>query len=99
MNQKPDVLEAPERPLGMDLAIRWLAGEGAGSWFLIKELEAGVVSASRFSPAGKLECSGEFQTKQELDLSMPYTIGYPSHCQTITLIQNNHPVELTRILD
>jgi len=99
MSRNPGVLEAPDRPSGMDSSAQWLAGEGAGSWFSLQHLKGGVVSVKRFSPSGELECSGKFQTTQELNLSTPYTITYPSHCQMITLIQNGQSIVLTRMMD
>ena len=99
MSRNPGVLEAPDRPSEIDTAAQWLAGEGAGAWFSLQQLKGGLFFSKRFSPSGQLECSGELQTTLELNLSMPYTITYPSHCQMITLIQNDQSIVLTRIVD
>ena len=69
MSRNPGVLEAPDRPSEIDTAAQWLAGEGAGSWFSLQQLKGGLFFSKRFSPSGKLECSGEFQTTQEFNFS------------------------------
>lgn len=93
----PDVLSAPSIPDHLDGNVKWLSGEGGGSWFLIECIET-TYKVSRYSPNGNLECSSSFSTTETIDLTGIYSITYPSHCAVVTVIQNNKPISLNAIL-
>ncbi|MEO9806077.1 MAG: DUF6695 family protein [Reichenbachiella sp.] len=96
MRKQADVLPAPSLPSILDSSAQWLAGEGAGSWFVIRMLAGGQFSIKRHAPSGELECEGIFQTTAEFVASMPFTITYPSHCQTVSVIQDHRLITLNR---
>jgi hypothetical protein len=79
---------------------KWLAGEGAGSWFVI-ETKGQLFSVKRFSQSGKCECSGLFQLNgaETFDPTDNFQISYPSHCNLITLLQFGKRIHLSRIDD
>lgn len=88
MIKLPDTLEQPDLPFNLPKTAIWLAGEGAGSWFvLVPSKEHCQYKISRYSPKGKLECSGVFYADMVIQLKKKFEITYPSHCQTITVIQ------------
>lgn len=91
-------LPAPELPANLTEGAQWLAGEGAGSWFVIKQeaSDAGYAIA-RYAPNGQLECTGLFQTTSEFDLYTTYEVTYPSHCQKVSIRQRGKLIQLTYI--
>ncbi len=92
-------LSEPLRFIGIPQSAQWLAGEGAGSWFAISHIETKKYVVSRFSPDGKLECEGEFiiSNNQPFNIKKPYRFGYLSHCEKVTIIQNDIRILLKRI--
>lgn len=98
MNRLPDVLPAPDKPSNLPDAVKWLSGEGAGSWFLFDAFgeEENEYQVQRFSPEGKLECAGIFKADLLVDFKLDYTITYPSHCQKVTLIQQGKSISMIR---
>lgn len=66
----------------------WLAGEGAGSWFVLQWTD-GLLIAERLSPDGDRECHGQYKLSSAdvPDISAPVEVTYPSHCAVITLLQ------------
>ena len=47
----------------------------------------------RFSPEGHIECTGLFKsTLKNIDLKIDYAITYPSHCATVTIIQEDKKI-------
>jgi len=99
MNKLPKVLRAPDRPSNLHHNAKWLAGEGAGSWFLIEACEENEqeYQVQRFSPEGKLECTGIFAADLYVDLNIEYVISYPSQCQKVTIIQGERSFTMVRI--
>lgn len=84
----PKILPAPEIPQGLPKSAQWLAGEGAGSWFVIlPDVIEGRYLIERFAPDGARECSNIFIPNIEFQFEKPYRIDYPSHCATVTVIQ------------
>ncbi|GIV26948.1 MAG: hypothetical protein KatS3mg027_0762 [Bacteroidia bacterium] len=84
-------LPPPERNPKIPHKAKWLAGEGAGSWFYIKQINSDIINVTRFSPEGKIEFSGFFQTNNNKTFveKESYQITYPSHFQQISIIQKN----------
>lgn len=98
MIRLPKIVPAPEKlPPGLPKFVKWLSGEGAGSWFLIEKSTAkNQYVISRFSPEGALECSGVFSTDTPFDLNDTYHLDYPSHCKQVTVIQFEKKVVLKK---
>lgn len=95
-----DVLPSPKLPSTLDMSAKWLAGEGAGSWFVVAEDQEEIYRIARYSPKGALECEGHFFCEDDaLDINKPYSITYPSHCQTVSLEQKNKIFSLTLVDD
>jgi len=92
-------LPQPARPAKIPQNAQWLSGEGAGSWFSIREVKTNKYLVSRFGPTGILECEGEFivSNNQSLDLDKTYRFDYLSHCGKVQIIQNDIRTELKRI--
>jgi hypothetical protein len=84
------VLEAPERHAAIPSSAKWLAGEGAGSWYDIKPIGS-FFYCRRFDEKGRIEFSSvyEIEDKEFIHLHNGFSFGYPSHFQRITLIQKN----------
>ena len=87
MIKLPPILPAPPCPMTLPSSAKWLAGEGAGSWFVIEKDAMSNYRISRYSPEGNLECEGLFATDQQINLEEDYSISYPSHCTSVTLEQ------------
>ncbi|CAM4212359.1 hypothetical protein EWU23_03980 [Cytophagaceae bacterium 50C-KIRBA] len=86
-----NTLAKPNIPQNLPDSAQWLAGEGAGSWFVMNLKENKQYNISRFNPVGILECSGTFVEYQSADFNfrLPFIITYLSHCQQVTILQNN----------
>ena len=84
------VLEAPEIHAAIPGSAKWLAGEGAGSWYDIKPVGS-FFHCMRFDEKGRIEFSSVFEIQGNgfIDFQHDYVFGYPSHFQKITLIQKN----------
>jgi len=94
----PNILPPPDLPQNLDGKAKWLAGEGAGSWFLIEETRYSLqYKVSRYSPVGNLECEGIFSSDRKFSLSNQYNLTYPSHCQKVSIIQNEKFVHLLNV--
>ncbi|WP_373524550.1 DUF6695 family protein [Aquiflexum sp.] len=84
------VLEAPKRHAAIPNTAKWLSGEGAGSWYDIKQIGT-FFYCRRFDEKGRIEFSSfyELEGKELIHLDSGFSFGYPSHFQRITLIQKN----------
>lgn len=94
MRKIPKILPSPVRPNHLPESALWLAGEGAGSWFVLTKNLNNTFKIVRYSPKGNLECEGVFFTEQMLNLSSNFEIIYPSHCAVVTLLQGNEKIKL-----
>jgi hypothetical protein len=92
----PLIIPQPELPPHLPSSVKWLSGEGAGSWFLIDKRN-NHYCIKRYSPNGKIECTGDFMPNIELDLNNDFQIGYPSHCSIVTTIQRGRNIIFTAI--
>jgi hypothetical protein len=99
-NSIKGTLPEPIRPESLPKKAQWLAGEGAGSWFLIEDiLEKSIFKVTRYSPEGKIECEGNFEiadSNDNLDLSKPYQFIHLSHCAFVH-IKQGEVIKLNRI--
>lgn len=86
-----NVIHPPKKVESVPNNAQWLAGEGAGSWFVISSTsEQEVFFIARFSPDGKLECEGSFKchSNEKLNLNQPYIFTHLSHCKTVNIVQS-----------
>lgn len=81
---------APERLSIIPENSHWLAGEGAGSWFHM-ELVGKDYRIVRYSPDGRVECSGYFNytSKTMFNILDPFIFSYLSHCQSVIISQHD----------
>jgi hypothetical protein len=89
----PKTLPAPALLSLLPSHAKWLAGEGAGSWFVIDALPNAQFEISRYSPNGIEECRGVFETVDEFDPAQDFEMAFPSHCAKITVIQQDKEVK------
>ena len=91
-------LAAPEMAGNIPPKSQWLSGEGAGSWFYIEPAEQ-AYKISRYSPTGKLECSGLFRITNQtsFDLNFHFQFIHLSHCKSVTLQQQDKIVKMERM--
>jgi hypothetical protein len=98
VNQLRQTLSAPHKHPEIPVVAKWLSGEGAGSWFHLQKADKQYI-VSRYSPEGTLECKGlyMFVGQSGFDISQDYQVGHLSHCQRITLQQNENCYSLVLI--
>ncbi len=89
-------LPAPKKPGHLPEHAQWLAGEGAGSWFVVEYFFEEIL-VNRFHPEGELESGGIYQIQggKSLDLKKRYSVTYLSHFREIRILQNNNLVILS----
>ena len=92
----PRILVQPKRPDLLPPNAKWLAGEGAGSWFVITEKES-VLHIIRYSPKGDFECENYFDCNSEFQILEAFHLDYPSHCAVVTIKQNGKKIRLHAI--
>lgn len=92
----PKILKRPTLPSNLPSTAKWLSGEGAGSWFVIKKNTQNY-TITRYSPNGNFECENNFPPPPNLDLSKEYNVTYPSHCSIITVVQNEKKIRLNSL--
>ncbi|MBW6478013.1 MAG: hypothetical protein K0B37_01170 [Bacteroidales bacterium] len=100
---KPDestlqgTLPQPVRSKTIPAKAQWLAGEGAGSWIYIEKTDAKNFEVTRFAPEGIIECKSLFKnnTPNAFDPEKSFDLLHPSHCQGITIRQNDKLIMLT----
>lgn len=99
MIRLPKTLSEPtNRPEHLSASAKWLAGEGAGSYFCIEKANGYLLfEVSRYSPEGRLECKGLFLAKSFFDAEADYSCTYPSHCAKVTVIQKENRITLVSI--
>ncbi len=96
MIRLPKILPQPELPFVLPDTAQWLAGEGAGSWFVIERKDQ-CYQVSRYSPVGELECKGNFSSSELFELNKTFTVTYPSHCLLVSVLQENKKIRLKKI--
>lgn len=92
------IVPCPSKPIHLPESVKWLSGEGCGSWFNIERKVDNFI-ISRYSPDGKLECSGIFQqvSGETINLNLDYEYTYLSHCAEVNIIQNEQKVKFKLI--
>ncbi len=93
MTKLPKTLPAPSLPHSLPKHSKWLAGEGAGSWFVIEPQHDDFI-INRFSPSGELECTSSMKSDSVFNLDIEFTITFPSHCAKVTVVQNDMKITL-----
>jgi hypothetical protein len=97
MRDLPKTLPPPNLPKSLDSSAKWLAGEGAGSWFVIRPVNRNRYIVARFSPVGLPECQGTFVSQRVLKIQDTYKMSYPSHCMEVTVEQRGKIIHLHAI--
>ena len=96
------VLAPPKRPSMLPENAQWLAGVGAGSWFVLAK-ETGTTSntvrITRYSPQGVEECTGLFTSDTPFDEGQDFLIHYPSHCAIVTVYQYDKLITFQRLVE
>ncbi len=82
-----NTLPPPERHKLIHENALWLSGEGAGSWFVL-EINENILKSDRYSPNGKLECSGSFKSESEINftLSDKFELSYLTNYKSVKII-------------
>lgn len=90
-------LPEPPKPEHLPSSVQWLSGEGAGSWFHLEAHPLGI-AVKRYDAAGTLECHGIYRSKDADVIEVDsYCITHPSHCERITLFNEERLKTLLRI--
>jgi hypothetical protein len=89
---------APAMAQGIPENSQWLAGEGAGSWFMI-ELAGKEYRITRYSSEGKIECTGLFNilVEKNFDINSSFEFVHLSHCKSVTIKQMDQILKFHRI--
>lgn len=92
------ILIEPLKPIGIPSESRWLAGEGAGSWFNIK-MEGNHFLITRYSPAGLVECEGLFEmvSTNVFNINEIFEFTYLSHCRQVKINQKGSVFTFNKI--
>lgn len=94
--QLKTTLAKPSLPTNLPTSAQWLAGEGAGSWFVLSKNDT-IYTIDRYSSDGRLECNGFFLCQDHsFDFHLPFHVTYLSHCQTVTIIQDDRKIIFER---
>ena len=66
---------------------------------MIESLEdsAQYYIVTRYSPTAQMECTGTFSASSQIILSSDYEVSYPSHCQKVSIVQNEEIIFLLNI--
>lgn len=77
---------------------QWLSGEGAGSWFYIKQHHVNYL-ISRYNQDGIVECQGIFELRNNIlfDINSAFKFDYLSHCNEVVIKQNGISIVFIRI--
>lgn len=91
-------LPPPVKHASVPEMAQWLAGEGAGSWFHIEQVDK-KYTVTRFDRDGQVECRSIFNSSnlQNVRLFENYEFVHPCHCKEINILQNDLRIVLNRI--
>ena len=96
-------LKAPEKHKNIPDKAQWLAGEGAGSWFVIFKTDKKLFyKIERYSPLGKLECQGIFSqdhNSSTFNFYSPFSFTHLSHCAEVSILQDGVTFKFIRFSD
>lgn len=87
----PEVLPQPGIPENLSDGVKWLSGEGAGSWFDLY-FENGMLFMQRYTAKGIKECENTFPVPDDFNPSQDFEITYPCFCNKITVIQGDKKI-------
>lgn len=91
------VIQPEGRPEILNESAFWHAGEGGGSWFLVNYVKEGVLKVARYNSVGDLEFESDFVDPQnQFEVGVSYEIGYLSHFNEVTLIQQDNVWKIFR---
>lgn len=86
---RENLTPTPTKPDQLPPTVKWLSGEGCGSWFHIDQF-GNYYRVIRYSPDGKEECNGLFWQVlgTPINLDSDYQFTYLSHCAEVNITQN-----------
>lgn len=88
---------APVKIESVPKGVRWLSGEGYGSWYDIQP-NGSTISVSRYSPKGLLEFKAEYVPEFDVKiLNKDYELSYLSHFKEINIVQNGKKYTLRNV--
>jgi hypothetical protein len=92
-----NTLEKPKRPPHLPPNAHWLAGEGAGSWFVL-DFGNQKVKVKRYTAEGELEGESELPlAKGEMPQPEdPLNITYPSNLRVVTLEKGDQKIQFDK---
>ncbi len=85
------VLPAPPLPAGLPAHAQWLAGEGAGSWFVLSRAGGGLL-LDRYAPGGEPEETAFFRPVHPLPDSGDLALLQPYRGDKVLVGQGKHAV-------
>ncbi len=89
-------LAAPSQASKLPGGVKWLAGEGAGSWFYIKEYQKSY-RITKYDPSGSIECENLFKADQTFYPNQDFDLAYLSHSMQVKVFQNRRLINFTHI--
>jgi len=84
-----NTLPAPVRPKNLPIQAQWLAGEGQGSWFWVKQVSNAKIRLGRYSALGATEFEADFEEENGhfINQNAPFFITYMSDYRRVTIRQ------------
>lgn len=91
-------LPQPKKPKHITTDCQWLSGEVTGSWFELQQND-NYYTITRYSAEGKIECTGNFSLNVDhnFDGTKNYQFTHLSHCNRVTIMQDNKLFTFERI--
>lgn len=93
MTDRIGSLVAPDVPDGLPSDVKWLSGEGGGTWFHIKVTsDENKYIITRFSVEGVKECERPFEVEQNgetFDINKAFIFTHISHCAKCRIKQGS----------
>ncbi len=88
--ERSTTLLCPVKHASIPENAKWIAGEGAGSWFYFEKLSKKLFHITRYAVDGMIECQSEFQLEGDLsfDINKDFSLDYLSHCQQVISLQD-----------
>ena len=85
-------INPPIKPAHIPQHVKWLLGQGAGTWFCI-DLAEEQYRIRRYTPIGELDCDRFFEIVKDgtiFDITASYEFVHISHCAKCRIQQNDH---------
>lgn len=97
--QLEGTLEPPAREQSIPQHAQWLGGTGAGAWYYIKQKSGTNFIVGRAQKNGHIDFELPFKTvNKKFTIESKFEFSYPSHAQTMTIIQGGEKIIFSRVL-